>query len=471
MALNMLTNIRRVTTAPGRNCLGFHRSADDEMRLSRNCEKALHSDRYVDAWIARELAAPLLRVRQVPLKEMANWTIDPVLGDIRHKSGKFFSVLGVRVLHRTPTGELEWDQPVIDQPEVGILGILVKKIGGLLHFCLQAKEEPGNLNSVQISPTVQATFSNYSLAHGGSRPPFVEHFLAPSGKNLIFARLQTEDGGRFLFKSNRNMVVRVAENELEKLPDHFIWLTLRQISLLIRRDNLLHATTRSILASLALHQASPMPAAEDSSFCEMVQWLDNQKAAHHFQVRREGLNTLKDWSLDRQGYFSHRDGRYFQVVGVDVSSAGREVATWSQPILSNPERGVIGLLMQQRRGERFFLMQAKAELGNASFVLLGPTVQFTPGNYLGNEKLPKPFLFDEFSGNGKFAQLHQNLQAEEGARFFRESHLHRVLVVPEGARIAHPSDFFWVSEAKLRFFLHLGQTVNSCARSVLATLL
>ena len=455
----------------GGNRLGFDPDADDELQLSRNAEAALHTDRYVADWIERQLATPLLRVRQVPLSEMANWSIDPVLGDVRHQSGRFFSVLGVRVKHRTPAGELEWDQPVIDQPEVGILGILVKKIGGLLHFCLQAKEEPGNINSVQISPTVQATFSNYSLAHGGSRPPFVEHFLAPSGENLLFARLQTEDGGRFLFKSNRNMVVRVADNELENLPDRFIWLTLRQIAALLKRDNLMHATTRSILSSLALRHGLPTAPAQDGSFREMVQWLDNQKAANHFLSRREGLNTLQEWSLDPQGYFSHRDGRFFRVVGIDVSSAGREVASWSQPLLWNPEKGIIGLLMQVRKGERFFLMQAKAELGNASFVLLGPTVQFTPGNYAGNAKLHKPFLFDEFSGEGNFCQLHQNFQAEEGARFFQESHLHRVLMLPEGVRISHPADFFWVSEGDLRFFLHLGQTVNSCARSVLATLL
>ena len=32
---------------------------------------------------------------------------------------------------------------------------------------MQAKVEPGNINSIQLSPTLQATRSNYTKAHGG----------------------------------------------------------------------------------------------------------------------------------------------------------------------------------------------------------------------------------------------------------------------------------------------------------------
>ena len=53
--------------------------------------------------------------------------------------------------------KISWDQPIIDQPEIGFLGILCKEIKGSLHFLLQAKIEPGNKNFVQLSPTLQAT--------------------------------------------------------------------------------------------------------------------------------------------------------------------------------------------------------------------------------------------------------------------------------------------------------------------------
>ena len=38
-------------------------------------------------------------------------------------------------------------------------------------YLLQAKVEPGNINKIQISPTVQATRSNYLRIHGGKTIP------------------------------------------------------------------------------------------------------------------------------------------------------------------------------------------------------------------------------------------------------------------------------------------------------------
>ena len=66
-----------------------------------------------------------------------------------------------------------WDQPIIVQKEIGILGILKKNN----KYLLQAKFEPGNINKIQISPTVQATKSNYTQVHGGKKVPFLNYFL------------------------------------------------------------------------------------------------------------------------------------------------------------------------------------------------------------------------------------------------------------------------------------------------------
>jgi oxidase EvaA len=220
-----------------------------DLAVSRMTTRAEYDDAYVERWIAERRSRSRLRTEEVPLLALDRWTIDRETGNILHESGRFFTISGVKARHRTRTGELEWDQPIIDQPEIGILGIAAKKFGGVLHFCLQAKEEPGTIHGVQLSPTVQATYSNYTQAHGGSLPPLVGLFLDPPRERVLFAKLQTEDGGRFLFKSNRNMIVLV-DSEMGDLPDGFLWLTLRQIGLLLRRDNLVNACARSVLACL-----------------------------------------------------------------------------------------------------------------------------------------------------------------------------------------------------------------------------
>ena len=38
--------------------------------------------------------------------------------------------------------KISWDQPVINQKEIGYLGCITKEIKGVLYFPLQAKVEP-----------------------------------------------------------------------------------------------------------------------------------------------------------------------------------------------------------------------------------------------------------------------------------------------------------------------------------------
>jgi oxidase EvaA len=220
-----------------------------DLFISKTMQFSLHADGEVDRWLKERMRKGTLRSQLAPVNAIDQWEVDPATANIRHRTGRFFSIIGLAVRHRTLHGELAWDQPIIDQPEYGILGILAGKSGGVLHFLLQAKEEPGNINSVQLSPTVQATYSNYTQVHGGNLPPYLEHFLDPQQERILFAKLQSEDGGRFLFKANRNMIIMV-EGELPAAADDFIWLTLRQIGDLLRRDNVINACTRSILSSV-----------------------------------------------------------------------------------------------------------------------------------------------------------------------------------------------------------------------------
>jgi oxidase EvaA len=451
---------------------------------SRCSRSALHDDSFVNDWIMQARQDASLETMLVSLDAMEGWKRDANTGSISHEKGRFFSVIGVHCRHRVDQSELEWDQPIIEQPETGILGILVKSIDGVLHFCLQAKEEPGNIGGIQLSPTLQATYSNYTGAHGGATPLFLKHFLPNASERVIFARMQTEDGGRFLYKSNRNMIVAVGDDFPLELPDGFIWLSLRQVASLIEWENLVNACTRSILSSLIFSVAQVIDAKpcgekirqrfvahDPEEIWASFQWLDDRKAANHMLARRIGLNDLKEWEIDAKGFFSHLENRFFRIVGLKVSAGTREARSWGQPIIENLAAGIIGLLIRNGENGIEMLMQAKAEVGNRTTVQLGPTVQFTQGNYEGSRKLIKPFLFEEFVNPVHFRQIHESRQTEEGARFYREYHLHRILMAPEDAEISIPTDYRWMPLEHVIFLLHLGEQVNSCARSILSCLL
>ena len=70
-----------------------------------------------------------------------------------------------------------------------------------MYFLVQLKVEPGNINYIQLSPTIQATRSNFLAAHGGKSVPFLEYFrYGNKGEKskILVDQLQSEQGSRFL---------------------------------------------------------------------------------------------------------------------------------------------------------------------------------------------------------------------------------------------------------------------------------
>ena len=186
-------------------------------------------------------------VEEIGFSHLQQWHFDDLSGDLRHNKGKFFSIRGFQVFDNL-TGDIFWDQPIIDQPEIGILGILGKKIDGVLYFLMQAKAEPGNINTYQLSPTVQATRSNYTLAHGGKKTIYLEYFNGQAPVKVLSYQYQSEQGARFFEKRNCNIVVLDESDAPIKLTPNHKWLTLGQIKSLMEHDNTVNMDSRSVIS-------------------------------------------------------------------------------------------------------------------------------------------------------------------------------------------------------------------------------
>lgn len=207
-------------------------------------------------WFAERHRTERAEVTRIPFADLDGWSFAPGSGNLVHRSGRFFSVEGLRVSTRSDPGA-GWSQPIINQSEIGILGILAKEIDGVVHFLMQAKMEPGNINSVQLSPTVQATHSNYVGVHHGAGVPYLEYFTRPRPGGVLVDVLQSEHGAWFWCKRNRNMVVEVAEDEDVEVRDGFCWLTVGQLQELLRVDNLVNMDSRTVLACVPFDGATP----------------------------------------------------------------------------------------------------------------------------------------------------------------------------------------------------------------------
>lgn len=209
------------------------------------------------SWYYKLVSDCDMKVTNIPLQDCVDWEFDPVKGEFKHRSNGFFKVQGIRV---TGTTQREvssgWDQPMLTQVgyDGGILGLLRKRINGIPHYLIEAKQEPGNYNIVQISTTLQATYSNIEKYHLGRAPHYAEYFLKPEEFNckIIFDQWTSEDGGRLFNKRNRSMLIEIPEEiELELRSSSFKWVTLYNLKKLIREHNAIVAPhVRGILSGV-----------------------------------------------------------------------------------------------------------------------------------------------------------------------------------------------------------------------------
>lgn len=387
-------------------------------------------------WLDKRNRANEFRVQQMPLDNLNKWYFERDSGNLRHESGKFFSIEGVRV--KTNFGTLGgWDQVIINQPEVGILGIITKVQNGQRYFLMQAKMEPGNINILQISPTLQATRSNYRLEHKGKSPLYLEYFIDRSRSRLIVDQLQTEQGGRFLRKRNRNMIVEVAED----IPvyDDFIWLTLGQIKNLMHFDNIINMDARSVISTIPYHKAGDLDeyvgtaagqsrldllmtaSLQDSpedifSVADQMSWIIDQKLEYMLNVQSIPLNDVSEWIVEN-GSIHHKSRPFFQVIGVDVIAGNREVGSWQQPMVADFEHGLIGFLVREYDEKYYFLVQAKVEPGNIDTIDLAPTVSCS--NYKAySTGVAAPAFYNNFICAAPSDVLYDHIHSEEGGRFY-----------------------------------------------------
>ncbi|WP_033027024.1 NDP-hexose 2,3-dehydratase family protein [Streptomyces rimosus] len=435
-------------------------------------------------WLHERLAANRFQVDRIPFHEMREWDFDPGTGNLRHASGRFFSVEGLRV--RTDYGPVsEWTQPVINQPEIGILGILVKRIDGVLHCLMSAKMEPGNVNLLQLSPTVQATRSNYTRVHRGAATPYLQYFLPGRRRGRILVDvLQSEQGSWFYRKCNRNMVVEVDADEDVDAGSDYCWLTIGQVLGLMRHDNLVNMDTRTVLACMPF--TPPATAAPDGAFRtallrslsgegaelglrEVLSWVTEGRTRYRLSAELLPLHALDRWHRTESA-ISHEQCRFFDVMAVSVNASNREVAGWTQPLIEPRGNGEVAMLVKRIGGTLHALMHLRMEPGFQSGVELAPTVQCQPLSHAGRPAGQQPPLLDLVRSAAPESVRYDAVLSEEGGRFHHARSRYRIIEVDERTPIPESADFRWLTVHQLSTLLQHSTYLNVQARSLVTSL-
>ncbi|MCL1987842.1 MAG: NDP-hexose 2,3-dehydratase family protein [Firmicutes bacterium] len=443
-------------------------------------------------WIAELNKSTAVNIQKTTL-DKTSWFYDESDGQIVNANRSFFQIAGCRQIDEDKNITIE--QPIIIQDEIGFLGILCKKIDGVVHMLMQAKIEPGNINKIQISPTIQATKSNFTQKHGGNAPRFLNYFLDAQKYTVVVDQIQSEQSSRFLHKRNRNIMIMVDDNtEIEESPIHK-WLTLGQIKELMKIDNLINMDTRTVISCIFFQLAgdfatinltnvydtpllnSIVHGKQDWAFLKIYQYFNDYKMFFSKTRQIVPLYSLKNWQMHQNNnvdIFSHNHKYPFSLIFCDIAIDGREVKHWSQPLFEACGTAFFGLITAVENGKREFLVCARPEIGCFDQIELGPTVQLEngePPNEISQFMLNLIGKVDKVGKNKKI--LYDIMMSEEGGRFYHEQN-RNVIIEIDKKDLADFSElnsgYFWLTYNTLCNFIQINNVVNIQLRNLLSLL-
>lgn len=447
-------------------------------------EGAADSMEDIFSWIDQRNATVAVDIRKNTLSESKFWFYDEQQGTIHNQNNSFFSITGFE--KKLENGTII-QQPVILQQEIGFLGIICQEINGVMHFLMQAKIEPGNINKIQISPTIQATKSNFTQKHGGARPPYLEYFERAAQYEIVVDQIQSEQSSRFYKKRNRNILIRVNE-EIPVLPSHK-WMTLKQIKTLMRVDNLVNMDTRTVLScipycklQLTTEQKSELKSrcldtalyrsifevSDHNILPELYQYINNYKMFEDSEGILVPLHQLEGWNMEDDKIVCQTPYPY-QVIFCDIAIEGREVKQWTQPLFEAMGIATFGLICCEQDGVLKFLVRATPELGCFDGLELGPTVQREAVSMPDHEETEIDRFFFERLAQKK-GVFFDHLLSEEGGRFYHEQNRNILMQIKIEEMPQLPKGYFWVDYRTLNELVQVNNTLNIQLRNLLSLL-
>ena len=394
----------------------------------------------VTKWLSNQRRKQLLTVKKKDLSKLTKWFYGKK--KIYHQSKKFFKIVGIRI-HSNFYSKKRWDQPIIVQNEIGILGI-IKNIK-TNKYLLQAKVEPGNVNKIQISPTVQATKSNYSRIHGGKNIPFLNYFKK---KNKHFS-LQTEQAFRYYNKKNANIITYISKKI--DLDQKFRWFSKIEISNLLKKKNLINMDTLSVFSSFIKKKKIDFPLNKKKA---IIIWKNSLNKKYFLKNKIIDLNLIKDWNLTKKK-ISHKTNNYFSVIGIKVKTNKREITDWNQPIVEGSKMSFVGFLTKKFKNTNHYLCRYILKPGSkvGTFTCSVNTSQFI--GYKKSKDLTnfQKKLISKFFISSKH-KIYNNILSDEGGRFYHSQIKYMACKLNKYQEVKLPESYIWLSQNQIIDLIH-----------------
>ncbi len=380
------------------------------------------------SWIKNQRKKNKMQVTKVDMNNLDHWRVnDKKIFNIKRA---FFSIIPFKF----EQNKKKFFQPLIIQKEVGILGILKKKFKNKDYYLLQAKIEPGNTNGIQLSPTVQATKSNYSRKHGGKPTNYLNFFLKKSLKTKTLSKLKlSEQGTRYYEKANKNILIDLKSVKVKKLPN-FIWVSKKHLNYFLNQKNILNMDTISVFSGSIKKNSFDLPL---NKFSELVNFLLLFKKKFMFKRKIISFGDLKNWKIQKNKILD-TNLNFFSILFLKIKTNSREVKSWDQPIISDHFNSLNGLLIKKINNSKHYLLQATFEPG-LDAPKYTSTVLIKNYNKNNDYKNIKYFNFFKKQKSIKF------INSDEGGRFYKNETNNLIRILKETEKIKKFENFIWVS--------------------------
>jgi len=384
-------------------------------------------------WIVKQKKKNLMNIKRVNLSSTEGWGINSF--EIFNKKKKFFSIRPYKFRNQN---KKVWYHPLIIQKEVGILGVIKQKINKIDHYLLQAKIEPGNIDNIQLSPTVQATKSNYLRAHGGKKTKYLKYFIKKKKEISVLTNLKlSEQGTRYFEKSNRNILVEVKNEKIEK-NKNFILLSKKDLTYLIKKKNLLNMDSISVFSSSIKKEKIDFPVNKFNEVIKKYKYFTKKLSVKKKQI---SFKEMRGWkNLDKKIYDIKK--KFFSIICLQIEANSREVNNWAQPIISDHSWSFNGFLCKKINKTNHYLLRCVLEPG---FKKPKFTSTVSIKNFSYSNKKNKYLNFFRKKNNVELDVTN----SDEGGRFYKNETRNMIVFLKNQKKEKFPKNFIWVSHNQL----------------------
>tara|TARA_B110000971_G_scaffold43925_1_gene43626 strand:- start:199 stop:906 length:708 start_codon:yes stop_codon:yes gene_type:complete len=209
---------------------------------------------------------------------------------------------------------------------------------------------------------------------------------------------------------------------------------------------------------------------ESSDIMPILNWVKARQKKIKTISKIINLNECKGWHLDKKNNLYHESKQFFKVKGVETKGAfGREVNSWTQPILTQKHGGVLAFISRQtNKFGTQFLIDAKIEPGDDSIIKISPSFQATQSNMNRAHGGKRPNFYDIVMQNKGAELIYYTIHNEEGARFWKKSNWNVIVRLknPFDKRVKG-SNYKWVSLKQLKKLALRNRCVNPFVKTIL----